>query len=263
MGAPAALPGAWTAADWESSSRYACAVRAARFGGRGNHRLEHQDDAQEASTVPEHRQEFQRELEVIEAKVIELFAVVAEDLFAATRALLDGDGQVAQVLAERDLVIDALYREIDQLVSREIALQAPVASDLRFLLSVLRVVPELERSHHLVVHIAYRAGHILSEGLTPRCQGLLERMGNLASAMWQEAADSWYQRERSAAVALGKRDEEMDELHASLIAELASGRMAAPVTMEMTLVARFYERLGDHAVNIARRVVYLAGTAKN
>jgi len=54
----------------------------------------------------------------------------------------------------------------------------------------------------------------------------------------------------------------MDELHASLLAELASGRMALPVTMEMTLVARFYERLGDHAVNIARRVVYLAGTAK-
>ena len=54
----------------------------------------------------------------------------------------------------------------------------------------------------------------------------------------------------------------MDELHASLIAELASGRMALPVTMEMTLVARFYERLGDHAVNIARRVVYLAGTGE-
>jgi len=54
----------------------------------------------------------------------------------------------------------------------------------------------------------------------------------------------------------------MDELHASLLAELASGLMALPVTMEMTLVARFYERLGDHAVNIARRVVYLAGTAK-
>ncbi len=73
--------------------------------------------------------------------------------------------------------------------------------------------------------------------------------------------DSWYQRDRSAALALEERDDEMDELHASLIAELASGRMALPVTMEMTLVARFYERLADHAVNIARRVIYLAGPA--
>jgi phosphate transport system protein len=85
-------------------------------------------------------------------------------------------------------------------------------------------------------------------------------MGDLVSDMWRQAADSWYQRDRSAAAALGERDDEMDELHASLMAELASGQMSLPVTMEMTLVARFYERLGDHAVNIARRVIYLAGS---
>jgi phosphate transport system protein len=85
-------------------------------------------------------------------------------------------------------------------------------------------------------------------------------MGSLASDMWRQAADSWYQRDRDAAPALRERDEEMDELHASLIAELASGRMAVPVTMEMALVARDFERLGAHAVNIARRVVYLAGS---
>ena len=125
---------------------------------------------------------------------------------------------------------------------------------------MLRIVPELERSHDLVVDIAHRANHILSEDLSPRSRGIVERMGSLVSDMWRQAADSWYQRDRSAAAALAERDDEMDELHASLIAELASGRMAIPVTMEMTLVARFYERLGDHAVNIARRVVYLAGS---
>ena len=208
----------------------------------------------------EHRQEFQRELENIESKVIELFAMVAEDLSGATRALLTADNQVVKVLAERDLVIDGLYTEIEELVNRDIALQAPVASDLRFLLSVLRIVPELERSHDLVVDIARRADHILSDDLSPRSRGIVERMGNLVSDMWRQAADSWYQRDRSAAAALADRDDEMDELHSSLIAELASGRMAIPVTMEMTLVARFYERLGDHAVNIARRVIYLAGT---
>ena len=208
----------------------------------------------------EHRQEFQRELEAIEAKVIELFAMVAEDLGGATHALLSGDNEVVRVLAERDLVIDALYAEIEQLVNRDIALQAPVASDLRFLLSVLRIVPELERSHDLVVDIARRADHILSDDLSPRSRGIVDRMGNLVSDMWRQAADSWYQRDRSAAAALAERDEEMDELYTSLIAEIASGRMAIPVTMEMTLVARFYERLGDHAVNIARRVIYLAGS---
>jgi phosphate transport system protein len=210
--------------------------------------------------VSERRQEFEHDLEAIEAKVIELFALVAEDLPRATQALLTGNNEVLQVLLDREQVIDALYPEIEELVNREILLQAPVASDLRFLLSVLRIVPELERSHDLVEHIARRADHVLSNDLSPRSRGLVQRMGDLASDMWRQAADSWYQRDASAAVVLGERDEEMDELHSSLIGELASGGMTIPVTMEMTLVARFYERLGDHAVNVARRVVYLAGS---
>jgi phosphate transport system protein len=208
----------------------------------------------------ERRREFEHELEAIEAKVIELFAMVAEDLPGATHALLSGNNDVIKALAEREQAIDALYLEIESMANREILLQAPVASDLRFLLSVVRIVPELERSHDLVMQIAARANHILSEDLSPRCRGLVEQMGNLASSMWREAVDSWYQRDRAAAAKLDERDDEMDELYASLTAELAAGRMSLPVTMEMTLVARFYERLGDHAVNIARRVVYLAGS---
>jgi phosphate transport system protein len=210
--------------------------------------------------MAEHRQEFQRELEGIEAKIIELFAMVAEDLPGATNALLTGDNKVLGTLAERQRFIHSLYPEIEQLCSRQILLQAPVADDLRFLLSALRILPDLERSHHNVIEIASRANHILSDELSPRCRGLVERMGALASEMWRQAADSWYNRDRSAALALAEREREMNELHASLIGELASGRLTVPITMEMTLVGRFYERLGDHSVNIARRVVYLAGS---
>ena len=102
----------------------------------------------------EQRQEFERELEAIEAKVIELFAMVAEDLPGATDALLSGNSEMIKVLTEREQAIDALYLEIEGMANREILLQAPVASDLRFLLSVLRIVPELERSHDLVIQIA-------------------------------------------------------------------------------------------------------------
>jgi phosphate transport system protein len=209
----------------------------------------------------EHRQEFQRELEAIEAKIIELFAMIAEDLPAATQALLTGNAEIMQKLLERNKVISALYPETEQLASREILLQAPVASDLRFLLSVLRVLPEFELSHDLVIQIASRANHFLSDDLSPRARGLVERMGSVASDMWRGAADCWYQRDRNGASALAERDDEMNQLYSGLIAELASGTMALPVTMEMTLVARFYERLGDHAATIGRRVVYLAGTA--
>jgi phosphate transport system protein len=205
------------------------------------------------------RQEFERELETIEAKVIELFALLAEDLPRATQALLTGNNEILEVLAEREQLVDALYPEMEELVNRQIVLQAPVASDLRFLLSVLRIVPEIERSHDLLMHIAAQSNHILGADLTPRTRGQVDRMGNLVSDMWRRAADSWYQRDRSVALALVDLDDEMDDLHASLVAELASGAMALPVTMEMTLVARDYKRLSAHAVNIARRVVYLAG----
>jgi phosphate transport system protein len=212
--------------------------------------------------MTEHRPEFQEELDGIEARIIELFGMLAEDLAKATDALLTGNNEVVKLLAEREKVIQGLYPELESLVNRSILLQAPVASDLRFLLSVLRIVPELERSHSLVEHIARRADHFLSNDLSPRTRGLVERMGQLASDMWRQATDAWYRRDASVADTLAERDEEMDELYASLIAELAGGSMALPVTMEMTLVARFYERLGDHAVNVATRVVYLAGSQK-
>src|SRR5215467_6554623 len=143
--------------------------------------------------MAEPRREFEHELEAIEAKVIELFAMVAEDLPGATQALLTGDTEVIKTLAEREQAIDALYPEIESMANREILLQAPVASDLRFLLSVLRIVPELERSHDLVMQIASRANHILGEDLSPRTRGIVERMGRLASDMWRHAVDSWYQ----------------------------------------------------------------------
>jgi phosphate transport system protein len=207
------------------------------------------------------RQQFAHELGDIEAKVIELFTMVAEDLPKATEILLSGTGDMVRALTERDRVIDALYPQIEELADRELLLQAPVAQDLRLLISVLRVVPELERSHDLVVDIARRASHILNEDLTPRTRTLIAEMGKLAADMWREAVDCWCERDRGAAAALAERDQEMNELYASLIAEIASGRMTVPVTMEMTLVARFYERLADHAYNIARRVIYLAGSA--
>ena len=209
----------------------------------------------------ERRQEFERDLEAIEAKVIELFAIIAEDLPEATTALLTGNNDIMQKLLERDKTVSALYPETEQLANREILLQAPVADDLRFLLAVLRVLTEFELSHDLVIQIASRANHFLADDLSPRTRGIVERMGSVVADMWRQAADCWYQRDRSAALAVAERDDEMDQLYSSLIAELASGQMALPVTMDMTLVARFYERLGDHAVTIARRVVFLAGSA--
>ena len=211
--------------------------------------------------MAESRREFERRLDAIDVKVIELFAMVCEDLPRVPEALLSGSNDAAGRLAERDRAIDALYLEIEQLVSREILLQAPVASDLRFLLTVLRIAPELERTHDLECQIASRPAIFSPRNCRRAAAGLIERMGELARDMWRQTADCWYQRDGSAAPALAKVNDEMHDLHTSLVAELASAQMPPPVTIEMALVARFYERLGDHAVNITRRMSYLAGPA--
>jgi phosphate transport system protein len=209
--------------------------------------------------VSELRIAFHQHLQGIEGKVTRLFAFVSEDLAVATEALLSGDASDLQVVTEREAIIDGLYRELEDLVNTELALQAQVAADLRLVLFALRIVPELERSHDLVEHIAEHATHILSDDLSPRARGLVQRMGEIAGEMWNRAANAWYQRDRTGAEALDERDDDLDSLHSAMMAELASGTMSLPVAMDMTLVARYYERLGDHAVNIARRVVYLAG----
>ena len=202
---------------------------------------------------------FDRELEAIEAKVVELLGTVVEDLAVATAALLGSRSETAGVLAGRERLTDALYVEIEDLAARAILLQAPVAIDLRFLLTVLRVVPEMERSHDLVVELAFRASRIHGGDLPPKVVRAAGQMADLAAVMWWQAAGAWGERDRSAAAGLGRPRAEMDELHALLTAEIAATGMPGGTSMEMTLAARDYQRLGAHALNIARRVAYLAG----
>jgi phosphate transport system protein len=207
------------------------------------------------------RRRYHDKMEEVEVIVRHLFALVIDGIPAATDALLSGEPEVAQALAAREVVIEGLYREAESIVVGQMALQAPVAVELRYFLAVLRVVPELERSHDLVEHIARRGAQGLREELTPRTRGLVERMGTLGGEMWQMVGDAWSERDPSAIDVVVRRDDEMDELHVSLVAELAAGKTALPVAMDMALVARFYERLGDHAVNIGERVRSLAGVA--
>lgn len=204
------------------------------------------------------RSAFHRDLDEIDHQVRQLFALVAECLAGATDALLTGDRQAARDLVARDQLLDEVYVDIEDVVQRQFALQAPLATDLRFLLSVLRIVPELERSGDLAEHIAQRAARGIDSELTPRLRGLIQQMGSLSVQMWQEAAKVYENRDPAGANRLRTLDDELDDLHVSFIAEVAAGKVSVPVAIELALVGRFYERLGDHAVNISARVKYLA-----
>jgi len=197
---------------------------------------------------------FHRDLEAIDQKVVRLFALVSEAVAAANEALLADDATALASVRAGEATIDELMVQLEADIERLLLLQAPVAGELRYALTLIRIVPELERSGDLAEHIAKRAGTGLAAQLPPTARGLLERMGTVTAQLWRAAADAFADRDPSAGEALEAADDEVDELHAQLTAALLDGSVATALATDATLVSRFYERLGDHAVHIASRV---------
>ncbi len=194
----------------------------------------------------------------VDMRVIQIFALVGEAFAGATDALLSGEREVAIELARRDEIIDERCREVDASLLSLLTERRGTVDELTYSIGVLRMLPELERSGDLAEHIASRAIRGLGREMSPRSRGLVERMGEVALRMWRLATDAYADRSLHALEGVEDLDDEMDDLHVTLTAELLSATMPLPVAVELALVGRFYERFGDHAVNLARRSRILA-----
>jgi phosphate transport system protein len=187
---------------------------------------------------------------------VQVFALVGEAIAGATHALLANDRELAKRIVDQDVVIDSLID--DMVTTAETRLLTRASLDLearQTLLTLLRILPDVERNGDLAEHIARRAARGLGNEMSPRSRGLVERMGEVASKIWREATDIIIDDRQESVGAIEDIDDELDDLHVSLTAELTSGSMALPVAVELALLARFYERFGDHCVNLARRQV--------
>jgi phosphate transport system protein len=189
-------------------------------------------------------------------QTIQVFALVGEAIAGATHALLANDRELAKRIVDQDVIIDNL---VDAMVhdAETRLLEEPSLSteSRRMLMTLIRILPEIERNGDLAEHIARRAARGLGSEMSPRSRGLVERMGEVASMIWREATDIIIDGKLESVGAIEDIDDEIDDLHVSLTAELTSGSMALPVAVELALLARFYERFGDHCVNLARRQV--------
>lgn len=194
------------------------------------------------------------ELVRIDRKVNQLFALVENAIAGATHALVSADREAARALVAADAAIDELYGELRSLVNGRLLGGRFDTAEAQYLLAVLGMLPELERSGDLAEHVARRATRNLTVEIPGRLRGYIERMGDVACAMWRMAADSYAGEVPSAIERLEVLDDEMDDLHVTFIAELVTAGTPVVVAIELALVGRFYERLGDHAVNLARRV---------
>jgi phosphate transport system protein len=189
----------------------------------------------------------------VDQRVAQLFALVAEALAGATDALLTGDSRRAEEIVAADIAVDELTNEVITAVWEEIAASSRELAELRRLVSVLLILPELERSADLAEHIAQRAMTGLGRDMSAVSRGIVQRMSEVAVEMWRAAADAYADRSIQG-VALNDADVELDILRDRLVDEVAVGQMASAVAGQVILLGRFYERLGDHAVNLARRI---------
>jgi phosphate transport system protein len=187
------------------------------------------------------------------ARVSLLFAMVTEAVARSGWALLSEDPDMGQGVVDGDQAIDELTAEIELAVWDQLR-QAPADGDhLQQAVGLLLILPELERSADLAEHIAQRSLTGLGPAMTPVSRGIIQRMSEVAIHMWNRAAKAYTERNVHFGE-LDEADEELDVLHERLSNEVAAGGMDAAVAAQVTLLSRFYERLGDHAVNLARRI---------
>jgi phosphate transport system protein len=193
----------------------------------------------------------------IDKRVLELFALVGDSFVGAKEALLHSDTSIATRLVDRERHIDQLYGSLQGEVSQRLMDDDHKPGELHYLVGIVRIIPELERSGDLAEHIARKAALDLTRELKPRCRGIMEQMAELGASMWTQASVAFDVQDPLVAVHLDQLDESLDDLHVSFMTEVASSQPPIAIAMELALVGRFLERFGDHAVNLARTTASL------
>jgi phosphate transport system protein len=207
------------------------------------------------------RASFHHDLDAVSDELVRLAASVTEAIPRATAVLLDGDLEGADYLIRGDDEIDARSLDLEEECMRILALQAPVASDLRQVLALLRMVAEVERSADLLANICKAARRIYGHSLDPKLRGIISEMGDQAQQLYTAAIQSFVDRDAARAAAIDDMDSYLDDLQRQFVQAIfeshSAGRIDLQVAVQLAIVARFYERIGDHAVNIGERVGYV------
>jgi phosphate transport system protein len=211
--------------------------------------------------MPEQRKTFHQELDEIRDDIVRLAALVSEFIPRGTDVLLSNDMQGALDLIQADDELDALTLRIEEQCYHVLALQQPMASDLRSIVTAVWLTGELERSGDLMVNVAKAARRIYGATLDPRLRGLIERMSEESGRLMKLALDAYVERNASLGAALDDIDDTLDQLHRDYIEAIFESHATAGLTLQaavqLALIGRYYERIGDHAVNIGQRVQYM------
>ena len=203
---------------------------------------------------------FDDELQQLKEKILKMGSLVEDALKSSVQALVERDNAIAVRVIDSDRIINTLDVEIDEESIRLIALRQPMAGDLRFITTAMKITTDMERMGDLAVNIAERALELNDEPiLKPYID--IPRMREIAQGMTRDALDAFVRKDKKLATDVIMRDDEVDDLKHEVLQELAFFMAQDPTTvsraMKISFVAQYLERLADHATNIAEMVIYL------
>ncbi|AIF41505.1 MULTISPECIES: phosphate signaling complex protein PhoU [Dermacoccus] len=205
------------------------------------------------------RDAFHEDLDKISDQLVTMTTMVATALERATAALLEGDRTVAESVIAADDDIDTLRREIDDLAVDLLARQQPVATDLRMVVTAMHMSSDIERMGDLARHIAKVARMAAPNLAVPDdMRPIIAEMAAVGQRLVKATGDAISSKDVYAAVEIGRIDDAMDELHKKVFTTLLDNwQHGMEAGVNATLLSRYYERFGDHAVAVADRIVYL------
>ena len=210
--------------------------------------------------MPDSRTTFHHQLDEVQRDLIRVAARVTEAIMRGTEALLALDLAEAQALIDRDDEIDVLTLDIEERCFTILARQQPMASDMRALVTAIRLTSEIERSGDLMVNVAKATRRLYGSEVPVPLRSLLQAMAEEAVRLYGLAMDAYAEGDANLAAALDDMDNRLDQLHEDYIQtilELHADVRDVQVAVQLALVGRYYERVGDHAVNIGERVQYM------
>ena len=206
------------------------------------------------------REAFHEQLDTMFQDLAGICESVETAVRLATEALLQGDPAIAEQVISADADIDRARERVEDNAFLLLTLQQPVASDLRTVVAALRMVSELERMGDLSVHVAKIARlRVPNLAVPDEVRPTIERMAEVAEDMVHRVSSIITERDIDEALTLVHADEEMDQLRRSTFTELLSADWAHGVeaAVDLALLGRYYERIADHAVSVANRVVFV------
>lgn len=204
---------------------------------------------------------YDRDLEGVQALIVKMGGLVETAILDCAKALEQRDEELAAQVRKGDKAIDALLDQINEETARVIALRSPAASDLRLVLSVMKMSNNLERIGDYAKNIAKRAGVLLQMTPIDGASGAVRRMAREVELMLKDALDAYIQRDPELAQVVINRDKEVDQMYNALFREFVTYMMEDPrnitACMHLHFIAKNIERMGDHVTSIAEQVVYL------